>query len=506
MPWVSRVGRPPDLVHDATPLRAGQVDVGARVAWLLRVSRLASPYGRTDGFLKTLSGHGYPLTASSLSKRERNLDPIDERLIVAYELALGQPPGQLRGVTGLLRRTLGGQPPARRLGAALSRAEISRHLGRLDEHILAGVATSEDWLLVAALLTESGGVVLPPRMTQEWAYTLFSEMRRAVNDAYVGRYEALSRLSTDPFLQPMVAEIAFDVAQERGAHGVNDVLALVGEMRSSTVFNRLHALLRQPAERLRQSAAQGLVEMVFTGNLAPGQAGQLHKTVVDMARNGTADDGLAAFRIAQRMSVEATRQVIDALGSDPFAAAVGMHLQAPALLDRYVVDAAAVSGLDNDRMLERLLREALSVDFIERRHLAALTISASPYAEVVGDTALEIFLGATSLTAREAAGHLLTYLVRAEHRNAVVKVLDDQEAGIRRLALMALAHGGGVPEDVDLHQHLIDPQVGRMATYAAGMSEHPDLASVRDLRFADQEVRDGADWFLQHGGAVQRPR
>ena len=152
-------------------------------------------------------------------------------------------------------------------------------------------------------------------------------------------------------------------------------------------------------------------------------------------------------------------------------------------------------------MLERLLRESLTPDFLERRHHALLMLRISPYRGVLSRTAEKLVFDPRPVVHQPAA-YLLTYLVRTGQREAVLRRLQDAPAPLQSTLLTVLAHGGGVPASTSVLPFLDRPETRRMATYAAGMSGHPDLRVISAGADFDPVVRQRADWWLAAGPAI----
>ncbi|TWP33473.1 hypothetical protein [Leekyejoonella antrihumi] len=377
MPWTQARGRPVAMPNDLTPLRGRHIDAQARVAWLLRVNRLAAGCGTASSFVATLAERGCVVGPSALSRYETGGEAVPIRVIRAYELALDLPPGQLIGISHGLTRSSGGYPVPPRGAPHLSRAAVSRALGDLELQIAGGIATGLDWLSIAQLLTSSNGTVLPPSMLNDWLGRLVNQTMRSVHHAHVIRIQALSLLVQDP----QTGRVTFDQIQAEtgrdGAQGVVDVLAVLGDVGDPGLVERLLRGLRDTHGARQWGVALALLTQIVSGTLPSRLIPALIDTLLEIARRGVVA-GLPAFVLAQRLSAPLTQQVIAALGGDPTDPDPGARVQHPAQLARYVAAGTTASGLE-DPMLERLLRESLSADFVERRRQALRMLSASPY-------------------------------------------------------------------------------------------------------------------------------
>lgn len=503
--WVSGRGRPRELPYDATPLRGSRVDVRARIAWLLRVTRMASPIGGTGkDFARRLTEAGYPSSEAQVSRVEAGtLSDIPGGLISAYERLLHLPSGHLRGVCEALDHSLGAGRlvPPKEARSALP-LDIPRTLAEVDERIGDGHAAGGDWLTLATMLHQPRGLVLPPRLQDEWVGQLMGEMVRSIGGAYISRFDALSRMIRHPLVRGSVVHAVRDLIFDEGAQSRIDAISLLGEVPDPLLVGELVGYLVEHDGVIRRGAAFALLQPVMSGRLTPDQAVDVQRAVLTVAHDDPEHGGDDAFLLAQRMSLSLTRQVVSLLGRNPTVPTPSAHIETPGQLSVYLRAAAGVSGLEQDRMLQRLLQEALSVDFVERRHHALMLLLMSPYRSVLADAAVTVAGGADDPVASTAAGHLLSYLADDGQRPGLVGLLRSSGQGQQAAALMGLAHGGGVSAGVDLHAQLGDPGLERLAVYAAGMSGHPDLASVAGDRFSP-EVRAHARWWERQGPGIR---
>jgi len=501
MTWSSMRGRPRDLPVDRTPLRGAHVDGRARIAWLVRVSRMASPVGGTGrDFSHRLTAAGFPVGASALSRREHGQEEISGAMLSAYETVLELPIGQLRSVCRPLRRLSAPHEIVR--PEPIDRADLSVRLSRLEERIASGEACATDWLTLAQMLVQ-GGVVLPPSVLQHWVDQLLSEMLRSVGTAYVGRFEALAQMMRDRVTRRSVVSAVMSTVDTPGSGCTIDALSVLGESGDMETVDRMVDLFEHRTQRIRLGAARALLQQIVLGRLTVDQVDRIQHAILTVAREDPDDGGWPSFMLAQRISLPMTRMVVALLGTNPGNRPHGAYIQDPALLHRYLRAAADDSGVHDDRMLERLVREALTEDFLERQHHSSLMLMASPYREVLAETAVDIVAAVDDPVAREAAGGLLSYLGTIEQRPRLLGLLACPEADVQHIALRALAHAGGVPADVDLGSRLTRPELARTTLYAAGMSGHPVLESAVRSPEATETVRAGARWWIRAGSAVR---
>ena len=501
MVWGAMRGRPRDLPYDKTPLRGAHVDTKVRIAWLMRVSRMASAQGGTGAaFCRLLAEHGYPIGVSALSRRESGQEDIPPAMMSAYERVLGLPTGQLRGAAEAQRRALDGAPRPASV-APMTRLELADELGRIDDLINSGGMRGGDWLSLAEVMSQPGGPILPPSIQQKWIYRLLTEMIRSVQGAYTARLEALSNLMVDPLTRDTVRDAIRTHINEPGAQAVVDAVSVLGEVHDPEVLDEALELFVTKRGLVRRGAAAGLLQPIVLGRLTSDEVQKVRRAILAVVRKDPDDGAHSAFMLAQRISLEMTREVVGVLGHNPGNKPAGAHIQTPAALHEYLSAAEAVSGIHGDKMLERLLREALSDDFVERQHHALMLLVVSPYRNCLAETAIQLVDGSADSVVRDAAGHMLGYLSGEQQTDHLVKLLEHRDPQLQIVGLFGLAHSCGVPATVDLGKLIANPKTTSAAIYAAGMSSHPclDEAAVSE----SMEVRQKAHWWLRTGGGIR---
>lgn len=498
MSWVPGRGRPIAMPHDPTPLRGRAIDARARVAWLLRLSRLAVARGPAGNFVEQLREHGCALGPSTLCRYETGAEPVPASVVRGYASALGLPPGQLLGVSSGLDRMFGGAL-ASVAGPAFSRDALSDELGTWERNVAAGTMRGIDWVHAATVISSPTGPVFPPSLLRTWVAQLVTETMRSVEQAYTTRMYAVSLLLSDQSIGRNVLDTIAQLTAQPGAQRVTPVLAVLGNSSDPDVSRWLVRHFAQSAGERRWGAAYGLLGQICRGTLPGELVPDLSRAILDAAGDGL-EQGRSAFMLAQRMSVNLTQQVVARLGRYPAPRAAGARVQSPAALRHYRAAALRESGLD-DPMLDRLLREALSPDFVERRHHSSLLLAASPYRDVLADVAIGQVHDPVEPYAARSAAHLLRYLGRPDDEGRLSALLVMRPDN-RRSLLVALAHCGRRPS-IELAPLAADPSLAADVVYAAGMTGHPDLqwfATRPEL--AGTELQQTAAWWLRTGPAV----
>ena len=499
MTWLPARGRPVAISEDTTPLRGRRIDARVRIAWLLRLNRLAVAPGPAGHFVDLLKGHGCALGPSTLCRYETGVEAVPRSAVRAYEKALALPVGQLLGVSLGIDRTFG--PALSREGARpVSRAALSGALGEWEARVAVGAMSGAEWMHVADEIARPMGPVLPPSMLRAWVDQLVSETMRSVRHAYTTRTHALSVLLTDRAAGHVVLDAVAAVTAQPGAQSVTNLLPVLGHSSDPRVLHWLIEHFEHTEGAQMWGAAYGLLHQICNGRMPADLVPRVAGAALKAAGDGPGRGG-PAFAVAQRISAQLTQQVSARLGYYAAPTMAGARVQSPAGLSAYRAAALRASGLD-DPLLDRLLREALSPDFVERQHHSSLLLAASPYRTVVAQVAAEQVAKPSGPYAAHAAAHLLAYVAGAEQRERLVELLaavPEERVGL----LAALAYAGGVPPRVDLAALAADPELAPAAVHAAGMSNHPDLARMAaSPQPAGAPAQRSARWWQQTGHAV----
>ncbi|TWP38339.1 hypothetical protein [Leekyejoonella antrihumi] len=504
MGWTPSRGRPRTLPRDSTPLRGWSVDARARIAWLLRVSRAAGPHHGVPAFTAALGEHGVTMGPSHISRYETGAMPVPTEVIKAYEQVLGLPAGQLLGACHGIDRLFGPALANDSRARPLPRMDLMRRLTVLEAKIDDQAVSGMEWLGLAEELSHPAGMLLPPSVLHTWIGVLVTQTMRSIGHAHSTRRHALARLVGDPHIQQVVVEQVEDASDQPGAQGVIDVLSVLADTTDPVVLRRLIGHVGDAAGQQQRGAAFGLLTAITRGNLPADLVPELTQAILAAAKDGPAR-GIPAFRLAQRISPQLTAQVVASLGQFPAPSGPGARVQSPARLGAYLTAAGQASGLQ-DPMVERLLREGLSPDFLERRHQALLLLAASPYRQALADTALQVLADPHTRYAGAAAATVLTYLAGPSQQPELTRLLPSTSGRDRAKLLRALAHSGGVPRQLDLLEHAADPQLVASSVYAAGMSNHPDLPRLAtDPEWTGTPTQASAIWWQHTGPAITDP-
>jgi hypothetical protein len=162
---------------------------------------------------------------------------------------------------------------------------------------------------------------------------------------------------------------------------------------------------------------------------------------------------------------------------------------------------------EEDKMLARLIREALFHRDSERRHLAALLIATSPFGEAVTEARL-VVRGGTGYPEwmRTRAATLVRYLSTDAHRLRMITFLHDPCEDVA----VPIAQGLGHLTPSPLSDQALRNSLGKEPTpqqqakmYALGMTGSEGLETLLKSSDAVEWQKSAARWWIAQGGAIR---
>ena len=137
------------------------------------------------------------------------------------------------------------------------------------------------------------------------------------------------------------------------------------------------------------------------------------------------------------------------------------------------VEQAAPGGVESDRVeLTSLVREGLFHRESERRHLAAVVLSASPYAHHVGEAALDLLSERDQVPlARGRMATMCSYLAGDEHRLRLSPFVGDTDETVAAAITLTFGHLEFAATSDQVLRHTIPTHagsLGRSYMYALG--------------------------------------
>lgn len=498
------MARTADVIDDATPLQSASVDVPRRVGWLLRTCRLNAPGAPTangGAFAEALG-----VSPATITRWEKATEDIDAAGLEGYEQVLGLAPGSLRGLVEMTRRTFR-QPSRRRTRrtGGWSLAEASAWA----EPAMTGVPRGIDWLHLADLLNGAEGIRLPTFVARPVLARLVHELALSLDTAYFTRYEATAQLRSGPY-GDLVLEVIWDfVAAEHvqicadlfDAAAVRADEDLLKDMCEALVDAR-PAVHAGAAHALSNMAAVGAVSKVALREAVPMLVHAYNLTLDEPARHRLMSD---LFRSLPRGVLATARKEL-AQPLAPHAVDISsVDEDSVSYRAAWTLGQAILAELPHpsDRMLHRLLFEAMFDPRWAKAHMARCLLMSLPYREVVARHAADLAESAADEDVREGATRLI---VRLGGDRAVTLAQQSLCAGDDdkcEAALVTLAHAADHVDPAVLRTFLDHGgELARRALYAAGMTGCPALTSWAEDATLSEQVRGGARWWLAQGSRV----
>ena len=519
-----RPGRVQQIAYDATPLNSHAVDIEARIGWLLAMSRLHHPDARfREGrvFVEALGDAGMPASRSLLSRWESGEIPISYEAMAAYERVLGLDSGQISSITAYVGAILP------RVKSRLARPRLDpaqpAFADRLDELVsLAedGGARSRDWQDLGWHLAAVPHAYLPGRTWEAICGRLVNELPRTVKLAYRQYSAAAFNLAQVPRAQAYLVGAITDYVADPGAQVLTTPVGLLDRLPTRDAATlTLDMIEHPPTEAVFKVGVWLAAQKLTDGHFTSDERARLDMIVLHLWRRDPArasedlaeliaglPEGMratlvhAATRAGRRRLGYSVEHGEDIVASRARAIASQIAEQARTLVPQE-------PNYTEDRMLTRLVREAMFHRDSERRHLAALLIASSPFGRAVTDCLLVGLKDpGQSPWMRARMATLARYLSDETHRLRMIGLLDDASEDV----VAPLAQGiGHMPLSAMSDQVLRSSLGGELTTssrakmYALGMSGSPGLAALATSDTAPDWQRTAAHWWVEHGSAIR---
>ena len=219
----------------------------------------------------------------------------------------------------------------------------------------------------------------------------------------------------------------------------------------------------------------------------------LRQTFGEAARQVGRDEVAAALQTGERMPAAMARDASAAISQKVLLMARGV---------------GADGRPEDHAMLTQLCREAMFDLRSDRRHVASVVLSASPFSGAVASCALDLLdRDDVPQVLRGHAGQLVQYTAEEQHRMRLHDYLDDPHDEVTFPAVHALGH---LPfsrvTDLELRRDMPaeDSVRGRSRMYALGMTGSPALPAMATGRGVPAWQRDAARWWLALGPSLRR--
>ncbi len=518
-----RPGRVQRIAFDATPLNSPHPDIDARIGWLLAMSRLHHPDPAfMDGrlFVQALGDAGCSASRSLLSRWESGEIPISYEGMTAYEVVLALEPGKISSLSGYIRTAM----PSVRARAVRPKLDpsTSDFADRFDELLdLAedGHARARDWQELGWYLSAAPMIHLRSRTWQVLTGHLINELPRSVRLAYRQYMTAAFHMSKVVRAQDfMVAAIARYVA-DPDVQVITNPVGLLDRLNTRESAKLVLDIIERPPTQSAFTLGVWLAtQKVAQRHFSREERARLDMLVLRLWRANPAKAGedlaelIAGLPEGMRSTLvhAATRAGRSKLGyvvehgEDMVAskARVIAHTLAERARKRVPQDPA----YDEDKMLSRLIREALFHRDSERRHLAALLISASPFEEAVTDELLFLLADhGNPPWMRSRTATLIRYLASEVHRMRMLTFLEDPSDDVA----VPIAQGLGHLTHASTSDQALRGSLGRdwslrerAKMYALGMSGSEGLQAILKAKGSPEWQRSAARWWIAQGPAI----
>lgn len=524
MTTVRRPGRVQKIAYDDTPLNSRRPDIDARIGWLLAMSRLhhVDPE-MADGrkFTLALTAAGCSASRSLVSRWESGEIPISYEGMSAYERVLGLPTGHISSLTGYIRAAIPGVK-GRVIRPQLDPASKAFAL-RLDELIEKaedGEARATDWQDLGWHLAAVPLVHLRARTWETIAGRVINELPRSVKVAYRQYSTAAMNIASVPRAQDFLTEAVDRHIHAPGVQVLTNPIGLLDQLPTRRAAEMVLDLIEDPpSDAVFGLAVWVATQKVTRGDFSADERARLDMLVLKMWR---ANPLKASLDLAELIAClpEGLRSTLMHAATKAGQRRLGYVVEtgedlAPTIARGLSHDLAesARSGVpgeptyDEDRMLVRLVREALFHRDSERRHLASLLVSASPFGDAVADGLLSL-LGAPDAPApvRVRAATLARYLSSESHRLRMLAFVEDPSDDVSAPIVQGVGHMTFTAfSDQVIRSSLKEEWTPRERAkmYALGMSGSPGLESIAKARTSPAWQREAATWWLQQGAAVR---
>jgi transcriptional regulator with XRE-family HTH domain len=512
------------IAYDATPLTSANPDIDARIGWLLAMSRLHHrdadfQDGRVFG--AAMADAGVAASRSLLSRWESGEIPISYEGMSAYETALGLEPGRISSLSGYIRASFPG------LKTRVTRPKLNpgtrEFADRLDELIdLAedGLARARDWQELGWYLAVSPMVHLRAKTWEVLANRLITELPRSIKLAYRQYSTAAMHMAAVERAQDFLVDAIAAYVGDPDVQVITNPVGLLDRLPTRESARLVLDIIQNPPSHSAFTLGVWLAtQKVARGDFSADERAELDMMVLRLWRANPVKAGddlaelIAGLPDGMRSTLvhAATKAGRRKLG---YVVEHGEELVASKarVIAHDLAEAARArvpqeAPYEEDKMLARLIREALFHRDSERRHLAALLIATSPFGEAVTEELLAV-LGGTGypewMRARTAT--LVRYTSAEEHRLRMITFLHDPSDDVAVPIAQGLGHMGPSPlSDQALRNSLgkePSPQQ-RAKMYALGMTASEGLEIILKASDAPDWQRSAARWWIAQGGAIR---
>jgi transcriptional regulator with XRE-family HTH domain len=518
-----RPGRTQKIAYDETPLNAPNPDIDARIGWLLAMSRLHhGDDAHQDGrhFSEALGAAGFPASRSLLSRWESGEIPISYEGMTAYEAVLGLEVGQISSITGYIKASIPGlKTRVIRPKLDPATAEFADRLDELIDTVEAGVGRARDWQELGWHLAAAPMVHLRRTTWEVLSHQIVHLLPRSIKVTYRQLSTAAMNMAALPRAQDFLVDAIAQYVSDPAVQVVTTPTGLLDRLPTRQAARLVLELIEKPQNSMTYATGIWLAtQKVIRRDFTTAERGELDMLILKAWRRhpGQASEELAELiaelpegmrgTLIQAAAKAGRRKLGYVVQHGEELVASKAETFSGELADAARLDVPQEPAYDDDRMLTRLIREALFHRDSERRHLAALLISASPFGPAVTDQLLLRLAGEGNAEwIRGRLATLVRYLSNDSHRMRMLSFVDDPSDDVAA----PMTHGIGHLTYNALSDQAIRNTLGkewspreRAKMYALGMSGSPGLLAITKSSRAAPWQQSAARWWIEQGPAV----
>lgn len=377
-----RPGRTQRIAYDETPLSAPNPNIDARIEWLLAMSRLHhhdETYQDGRRFADALGQAGFPASRSLLSRWEADEIPICYEGMLAYEAVLGLEVGQISSITGYIKASI----PAVKTRVIRPKLDPTTRAfaDRLDDLLDAaetGAAYARDWQELGWHVAAAPMVHLRRGTWEALSHRLVHQLPRSIKVSYRQLSTAAMNIAAVPRAQDFLVDAIAQCMSDPAVQVITTPARLLDRLPTRQAARLVLEIVEKPQNSLTYAMGVWLAtQKVIRGDFNPAERTELDMLILKAWRR---DPALASEELAELPEgMRATLvQAADKAGRRKLGYVVqhGEELIANRA-EQFPVDLAESArqrvpqepAYNKDRMLARLIREALFHRDSERRHL-----------------------------------------------------------------------------------------------------------------------------------------
>lgn len=524
MTTTRRPGRVQRIAYDATPLGSSRPDIGARIGWLLSMSRLhhkdpAFKDGRQ--FVAALADAGFPASRSLVSRWESGEIPISYEGMSAYEQALGLEHGRISSLTGYIRAAIPGvKANVIRPQLDVTGREFALRLDELLDLAEDGGARARDWQDLGWHLAAAPVVHLRAQTWVAITHQIVNVLPRSIRVPYRQYSTATMNIASIPRAQDFLVEAIDDYLSDPDVQVIMNPLGLLDRLPTREAARIVLDIIEDPfTDAAFRMAVWLATQKVARGDFSPEERARLNMIVLRLWRANPTKTGEDLAELIAGLP-DGLRSTLTSAATKAGRRKLGyvvehgeeMIASKARSLSQEIAESARSrtpqpADYDEDKMLPRLVREALFHRDSERRHLASLLVCASPFGDAVSDEMLAL-LNTPGFPSwiRGRCATLTRYLGNDPHRMRMLKFLDDPDSDVAVTIAQALGHVTfSESSDQVIRSSLTDQFSAseRAKLYALGMTGSPGLEAIVKSKTSTDWQKSAARWWIAHGPAIR---